>query len=64
MSEIKGIPVTVEPVAPFGTSARSGEKYLTAQGFTAIRDGQKSHGASLPVLFSCRGRWGKGRANG
>ena len=46
MSELKGIPVTVEPAAPFGTSARSGEKYTTAQGFTAIRDGQKPRGAA------------------
>jgi lipoyl synthase len=42
MTEIKGIQVVVEPAAPFATSARSGEKYQTAQGFTAIRDGQKS----------------------
>jgi lipoyl synthase len=41
MSELKGIPVIAEPPAPFGTAARSGEKYTTAQGFTAIRDGQK-----------------------
>jgi len=41
MSEIKGIQVVVEPAAPFATGARSGEKYRTAQGFTAIRDGQK-----------------------
>ncbi len=41
MSEIKGIQVVVEPAAPFATAARSGQKYTTAQGFTAIRDGQK-----------------------
>jgi lipoic acid synthetase len=44
MSELKGIQVVVEPaepVAPFASGARSGEKYTTAQGFTAIRDGQK-----------------------
>ncbi len=41
MSELKGIQVVVEPAAPFATGARSGEKYTTAQGFTAIRDGQK-----------------------
>jgi lipoyl synthase len=44
MSELKGIPVVAEPPAPFGTAARSGEKYTTAQGFTAIRDGQKPRG--------------------
>jgi lipoyl synthase len=50
MADLKGINVVVEPLvaplvepaAPFGTAARSGEKYLTPQGFTAIRDGQKS----------------------
>ena len=41
MTDLKGIGVVVEPAAPFGTAARSGEKYVTAQGFTAIRDGQK-----------------------
>lgn len=41
MPDLKAIPVVVEPVAPFGTAARSGEKYVTVQGFTAIRDGQK-----------------------
>jgi lipoic acid synthetase len=37
MSEFKGIPV-VQPEAPI----RSGEKYRTAQGFTAIKDGVKT----------------------
>src|SRR5688572_11197962 len=41
MSSLKDIQVVAEPAAPFGSSARSGEKYTTAQGFTAIRDGQK-----------------------
>jgi lipoic acid synthetase len=36
MSSLKNIPVVAEPRAP-----RSGEKYLTPQGFTAIKDGQK-----------------------
>lgn len=51
MTRIKGIEVVVEPAAPFATGARSGEKYLTAQGFTAIRDGQKprADGVPLPV---------------
>src|SRR5215469_9433566 len=42
MSDLKGIPV-VEEVA----RARSGEKYVTAQGFTAIRDGIKAQGGSV-----------------
>jgi lipoic acid synthetase len=37
MSELKGIPVVAEP-----ERVRSGEKYVTPQGFTAIRDGIKS----------------------
>ena len=28
---------------------RSGEKYVTPQGFTAIKDGQKQRGASAPA---------------
>jgi lipoic acid synthetase len=40
MSELKSIPVVQEV-----SRARSGEKYLTAQGFTAIRDGVKPHAA-------------------
>ena len=39
MSDLKRIPVVQEPA----TLARSGEKYLTPQGFTAIRDGVKAH---------------------
>src|SRR5215469_2612786 len=41
MSDLKGIPV-VEEVA----RARSGEKYVTPQGFTAIRDGIKAQGGT------------------
>ena len=39
MSSLKNIPIVTESRA-----ARSGEKYLTPQGFTAIKDGQKSRG--------------------
>src|SRR5215470_6363068 len=45
MSEIKGIPVVAEAVR-----ARSGEKYLTPQGFTAVRDGIKPPRGSAPGL--------------
>jgi lipoic acid synthetase len=41
MADLKSIAVVVEPAA-----ARSGEKYLTPQGFTAIRDGIKAHGVA------------------
>ncbi len=43
MSELKSIPVVQE-----SARARSGEKYLTPQGFTAIRDGVKTHGGQNP----------------
>src|SRR5689334_3715392 len=41
MASLKDIPVVAE-------RPRSGEKYLTPQGFTAIKDGQKSRGAEAP----------------
>src|SRR5262245_4023315 len=45
MSEIKRIPVVAEAVR-----TRSGEKYLTPQGFTAVRDGIKPPRGSAPGL--------------
>lgn len=56
MTDLKDIRVVVEPVAPFGTSAQSGEKYTTAQGFTAIRDGQKPR-SDLPAPATGKPRW-------
>lgn len=56
MSTLKGIQVVAEPAAPFGTAARSGEKYTTAQGFTAIRDGQKARDADTMPLTG-KPRW-------
>jgi len=44
MSSLKDIPVVAE-AAP----ARSGEKYLTSQGFTAVRDGIKAGAANPPA---------------
>ncbi len=41
MSGLKDIGVVTEPPAPFASDAASGQKYTTAQGFSAIRDGQK-----------------------
>jgi lipoyl synthase len=40
MSEFKGIPILQPP------AVRSGDKYTTAQGFTAIKDGVKQTGAA------------------
>jgi lipoic acid synthetase len=49
MSTLKGIPVVLDSAAGEGTGVvkgvRSGQKYLTAQGFTAIKDGMKPAGA-------------------
>ena len=42
MSTLKGIPIVTG--ADAGPAARSGEKYHTPQGFSAIKDGIKSHG--------------------
>ncbi|MDE1923319.1 MAG: lipoyl synthase [Gammaproteobacteria bacterium] len=50
MSSLKDIPVVADGAPAQRQSPRSGEKYLTPQGFTAIRDGIKvsSGGAGLP----------------
>ncbi len=45
MSDFKGIPVTQASK----TATPSGEKYQTAQGFTAIRDGIKAAAAGAPL---------------
>lgn len=52
MSQFKGIPVVkaAEPV-------RSGEKYRTPQGFTAIKDGVKAQGAVNRTHLTGKPRW-------
>jgi lipoic acid synthetase len=50
MSEFKGIPVVRAPRA-------SGKKYVTPQGFTAIRDGIKEAAASEPLVVGRKPRW-------
>ena len=58
MSELKGIPVvTADPASP-----RSGEKYVTPQGFTAIRDGLKTRPADPEAPPSRKPPWLKARA--
>jgi hypothetical protein len=54
MSTLKGIPVVADATSRTGSSntgagapagaVRSGQKYLTAQGTRAIKDGIKAHG--------------------
>jgi len=50
MSEFKGIPVVPAPRA-------SGQKYVTPQGFTAIRDGIKQAAAAEPLVVGRKPRW-------
>jgi lipoyl synthase len=57
MSELKGIPLVAE-TAP----ARSGEKYLTPHGFTAIRDGIKARGPFPPAPPARKPPWLKAPA--
>jgi lipoic acid synthetase len=59
VSELTRIPVVVEPAA--GERPRSGEKYTTAQGFTAIRDGQKARLADSVAATERRALAGKPR---
>ena len=48
MADFKGIPLV---------TAKSGEKYVTPQGFTAIRDGIKSAAAAEPRLVGRKPAW-------
>jgi lipoic acid synthetase len=59
VSELTRIPVVVEPAA--SERPRSGEKYTTAQGFTAIRDGQKARLADSVAAAERRAPAGKPR---
>jgi lipoic acid synthetase len=52
MSSLKNIPVVTESRAP-----RSGEKYVTPQGFTAIKDGQKPRATEAPSARVGKPRW-------
>ena len=56
MPSLKDIPVVAEAPRP-----RSGEKYVTPQGFTAVRDGIKARGAS-PAPGARKPPWLKARA--
>jgi lipoyl synthase len=51
MSSIKSIPIVSD------AAVRSGEKYLTPQGFTAIRDGIKAAGQASQAGLSGKPRW-------
>ena len=57
MPQLKGIPVVQDPRPP-----RSGEKYVTPQGFTAVRDGIKARAAPEPAAPVPKPPWLKARA--
>src|SRR5580698_5240135 len=57
MSSLKGI-----PVVPQDAPVRSGEKYVTPQGFTAVRDGVKARGAQSPAPPARKPPWLRARA--
>ncbi len=48
MADLKGIPVVV---------AKSGQKYVTPQGFTAIRDGVKATAGAAPLTVGRKPPW-------
>lgn len=48
MADFKGIPLV---------AAKSGEKYVTPQGFTAIRDGVKAAAAAEPLVVGRKPAW-------
>jgi len=51
MADLKGIPIAVEG------RVKSGEKFVTPQGFTAIRDGIKKSSGALPFAPGAKPRW-------
>jgi lipoyl synthase len=55
MSTLKGIPITTDAAA--GGAVRSGEKYQTPQGFSAIKDGIKAHASSDRRELTGKPRW-------
>ena len=57
MAQLKDIPVVSEVAL-----TRSGQKYLTPQGFTAIRDGVKARGPFPPAPTGRKPPWLKARA--
>jgi len=57
MPELKGIPVVQDPRPP-----RSGEKYVTPQVFTAVRDGIKARAAPESGATARKPPWLKARA--
>lgn len=61
MSEFKGIPILEEPRLKAQRAPRSGEKYRTAQGFSAIKDGIKAAAVSATPFGASSAADGRGR---
>ncbi len=59
MASLKDIPVVTAAVPAQPESLRSGDKYITDQGFTAIRDGIKASAASGALASGPATRMGK-----
>ncbi|MBB6094389.1 lipoic acid synthetase [Povalibacter uvarum] len=60
MNQFKGIPIVpgAEPsVRPDSPAARSGEKYRTPQGFSAIKDGIKASAGADPMVLGRKPQW-------
>ena len=59
MPSLKDIPVVTDGASAQRENPRSGQKYLTPQGFTAIRDGIKASAAGAGPASATPGRPGK-----
>ena len=57
MASLKDISVVVEGAVTESRAIRSGEKYVTPQGFTAIKDGQKQRGGSSSPATGRKPAW-------
>jgi lipoyl synthase len=57
LAQLKGIAIVAD-----AAHARSGDKYLTAQGFTAVRDGIKARGGTVAEVRTRKPAWLKARA--
>jgi lipoyl synthase len=57
MASLKDISVVVEGAVTESRAIRSGEKYVTPQGFTAIKDGQKQRAGNVPPVTGRKPAW-------
>jgi lipoic acid synthetase len=57
MASLKDISVVVEGVVTESRAIRSGEKYVTPQGFTAIKDGQKLRAGNVAPATGRKPAW-------